>query len=149
MNRQMLSFDHLGRRFQMRAVAIIRRDAHLLIHKATHEEFWSLPGGRVEFGETAAEAVEREIADELNCSSRLGFVIWSRISSSTMARTATKSAGTMRRNSRALSPSLLMASATGSRRKPTISSFAGCVPTPRRSKSSGSFHRCSRRNSSI
>jgi 8-oxo-dGTP pyrophosphatase MutT (NUDIX family) len=72
MNRQMLSFDHLGRRFQMRAVAIIRRDAHLLIHKATHEEFWSLPGGRVEFGETAAEAVEREIAEELNCSSRIG-----------------------------------------------------------------------------
>ena len=72
MNRQMLSFDLLGRRFQMRAVAIIRHEGHLLIHKATHENFWSLPGGRVEFGETAAESVEREIAEELNCSSRIG-----------------------------------------------------------------------------
>lgn len=72
MRRQMLSFDLLGRRFQMRAVAIIRHEGHLLIHKATHENFWSLPGGRVEFGETAAESVEREIAEELSCSARIG-----------------------------------------------------------------------------
>ena len=59
------------RRFQMRGVAIIRREGHLLVHKATHETFWSLPGGRVEFGETAAEAVEREIAEELGCTSTI------------------------------------------------------------------------------
>lgn len=70
--RSMLSFDLAGRRFQMRAVAIVRRDGHVLIHKATNETFWSLPGGRVEFGETAAETLEREIAEELGCSSRVG-----------------------------------------------------------------------------
>ena len=70
--RTMISLDMAPGRFQMRAVAIIRREGHLLIHKATHEEFWSLPGGRVEFGETAAESLEREITEELSCSSRLG-----------------------------------------------------------------------------
>lgn len=70
--RSMLSFDLSGRRFQMRAVAIIRRDGHVLLHKATHEAFWSLPGGRVEFGETAAETLEREIAEELECTSTIG-----------------------------------------------------------------------------
>lgn len=70
--RSMLSFDLAGRRFQMRAVAIIQRDGYLLIHKATHENFWSLPGGRVEFGETAAETLEREVAEELGCTSRIG-----------------------------------------------------------------------------
>lgn len=72
LDRQMLAFrlpPH--RRFQMRAVAIIRRDGHLLVHKATHETYWALPGGRVEFGETAAEAVEREIAEELGCTARI------------------------------------------------------------------------------
>lgn len=69
--RTMLAFGLPQGRFQMRAVAIIRRDGHVLIHKATHETFWSLPGGRVEFGETAAETLEREIAEELGCTSRI------------------------------------------------------------------------------
>ncbi|MDB5587025.1 MAG: hydrolase [Devosia sp.] len=71
-DRTMLAFS-LGpdRRFQMRAVAIIRRDGHVLIHRATHETFWSLPGGRVEFGETAAETLEREIVEELGCTSKI------------------------------------------------------------------------------
>jgi len=72
MSRQMLSFDVSGSRFQMRAVAIIVRDGHILIHRATHEQFWSLPGGRIEFGETAAETLEREVMEELGTSSRVG-----------------------------------------------------------------------------
>lgn len=68
----MLSFDLPDGRFQMRAVAIIRRNDHVLIHRATHEKYWSLPGGRVEFGETAAETLEREIVEELGCRSSLG-----------------------------------------------------------------------------
>jgi ADP-ribose pyrophosphatase YjhB (NUDIX family) len=32
---------------------------------------WSLPGGLVELGETTAEAVRREIAEECNCAIRL------------------------------------------------------------------------------
>ena len=72
MSGPMLSFDVPGGRFQMRAVAIIRRNDHILIHRATHEDFWSLPGGRVEFGETAAETLEREIVEELGCTSSLG-----------------------------------------------------------------------------
>jgi 8-oxo-dGTP pyrophosphatase MutT (NUDIX family) len=68
----MLAFSlRPDRRFQMRAVAIIRREGYLLIHRATHETFWSLPGGRVEFGETAAEALEREIVEELGCRSTI------------------------------------------------------------------------------
>jgi 8-oxo-dGTP pyrophosphatase MutT (NUDIX family) len=70
--RTMILADLTPGRFQMRAVAIIRRAGHVLVHKATHESFWALPGGRVEFGETAAEALRREIAEELGCAARLG-----------------------------------------------------------------------------
>jgi len=70
--RQMLSFRLPGALFQMRAVAIIRRDGHILLHRASHEQFWSLPGGRVEFGETASEALVREMLEELGCASRPG-----------------------------------------------------------------------------
>ena len=68
----MLSFDLPDGRFQMRAVAIIRRGDHVLIHRSTHENYWSLPGGRVEFGETAAETLRREMVEELGCRSNPG-----------------------------------------------------------------------------
>lgn len=71
-DRQMLSFRVAGTLFQMRAVAIIRRNRHVLLHRASHEQFWSLPGGRVEFGETASETLERELLEELGCASSLG-----------------------------------------------------------------------------
>jgi len=70
--RHMIAFDLPGARFQMRAVAIVRRNGHILMHRATHEQFWSLPGGRIEFGETASESLEREILEELGCASKLG-----------------------------------------------------------------------------
>ncbi len=39
---------------------------------------WSVPGGRVEFGETLARAVEREVAEEtglaVRCGAYIGFV---------------------------------------------------------------------------
>jgi len=68
----MIVLDVDRRRFQMRAAAIIRRDGHVLIHRATHEAFWTLPGGRVEFGESSAQTLGREIAEELGVTSRVG-----------------------------------------------------------------------------
>jgi len=70
--RTMLSFDTVGGKFQTRAAAIIRRDGHLLIHRLIIDEFWTLPGGRVEFGEDAATTIRREIAEELRCGAVVG-----------------------------------------------------------------------------
>ncbi|WP_240230426.1 NUDIX hydrolase [Devosia lacusdianchii] len=63
--RRMICFDEGPRRFQLRAAGIALRDGRLLVHRATHEDFWTLPGGRVEFGETAAETLQREMVEEL------------------------------------------------------------------------------------
>lgn len=52
-------------RFNHRAAAVIIKDGHLLIHRNVRDEFWALPGGRVRLMESGAEAVIREIKEEL------------------------------------------------------------------------------------
>jgi 8-oxo-dGTP pyrophosphatase MutT (NUDIX family) len=68
----MLSFDAGAGRFQVRAAGIIRREGHILIHRLTIDDFWTLPGGRVEFDEPADVTVAREIGEELACSATVG-----------------------------------------------------------------------------
>lgn len=61
--------------------AVVRHQGHLLlIRRATDpgRGQWSLPGGRVEFGERLADAVVREVAEEtgleVRCGPLLGWV---------------------------------------------------------------------------
>jgi len=68
----MISFDHGTTRFQFRAAAIIRREGHVLIHRATTEVSWALPGGRVEMGEISSEALARELEEELGVVGKIG-----------------------------------------------------------------------------
>lgn len=52
-------------RFNHRAVAVIVKEGHLLIHRNVRDDFWALPGGRIRLMESGAEAVIREIKEEL------------------------------------------------------------------------------------
>ncbi|HEX7639172.1 MAG TPA: NUDIX domain-containing protein [Burkholderiaceae bacterium] len=62
----MISFPAADWRFHLRAAAILRHGDAVLLHRIAGDAFWSLPGGRVEAGETAAEAVQREMREELD-----------------------------------------------------------------------------------
>ena len=48
------------------SVAVFRDDAVLLVKrgKAPYGGFWSLPGGAIQWGETAADAARRELEEE-------------------------------------------------------------------------------------
>lgn len=73
-----ISFTVDGVQFNLRAAAVIIDNGYVLLHRATHEDFWSLPGGRVEVGEPSAAAIARELAEELRpaCDARLGRLLW-------------------------------------------------------------------------
>lgn len=59
------------------AVAVIERDGEVLLIKRNNEPFknyWSLPGGHIDFGETAEEAVIREVKEETGLDFKPNFL---------------------------------------------------------------------------
>jgi 8-oxo-dGTP pyrophosphatase MutT (NUDIX family) len=51
--------------FAPAAFAVVRDDANrVLLVRRADDGLWELPGGRVEFGESAVQAAEREVAEE-------------------------------------------------------------------------------------
>lgn len=60
--------------------AVIERDGRLLITRrqpGVHlEGYWEFPGGKSSAGETLAEALEREIREELDCMAAVGEKIF-------------------------------------------------------------------------
>jgi ADP-ribose pyrophosphatase YjhB (NUDIX family) len=63
--RRMISFRVGEHRFHYRAAAIARQGNHLLLHRLAGEDFWALPGGRVNPGEEARNTIVREFLEEL------------------------------------------------------------------------------------
>jgi len=61
-----IAFNSGDFHFTVRAVAVFMDDGHVLLHRPGSENFWCLPGGRVRLGEKAADAVLREMGEELD-----------------------------------------------------------------------------------
>jgi 8-oxo-dGTP diphosphatase len=58
-------------------IVVFRGEDVLLIRrgKPPYEGEWSLPGGKIEYGETAAEAALRELAEETGTTARIAGLI--------------------------------------------------------------------------
>ncbi|MBA3468614.1 MAG: NUDIX hydrolase [Herpetosiphonaceae bacterium] len=72
----MISFDHPQGRFSHRTVGVIIQAGRVLLHRAENEHFWTLPGGRVEFGEHTSAALLREIGEELEVAAQVERLLW-------------------------------------------------------------------------
>ncbi|MDX1619679.1 MAG: NUDIX domain-containing protein [Nitriliruptorales bacterium] len=62
--------------FHLRVAGVAVADGRVLLHRALDEDFWSLPGGRVRVGETAAEALHREMREEIDAEVEVGGLLW-------------------------------------------------------------------------
>jgi ADP-ribose pyrophosphatase YjhB (NUDIX family) len=62
--------------FLVRVGGVAVEGDRVLLHRTEHEDFWSLPGGRLEVGETAAEALVREMREEIDADIEVGGLLW-------------------------------------------------------------------------
>ncbi len=63
--RTMITFKSEGIRFTNRVGGILIQDEHVLCQVSSNEDFFFLPGGRAELGESASASLLREMQEEL------------------------------------------------------------------------------------
>src|SRR3954468_16739593 len=61
--------------FIVGAVCLLQREGRLLMLRQPHREGWSLPGGLLDRGESAADAVRRELREELGLLVQVGMPV--------------------------------------------------------------------------
>ena len=71
-----ISFEAGNEKFNYRVCAVILNDGKILAMQDERSPYFYLPGGRVKLGETAEEAVVREIKEELNITARIVRPLW-------------------------------------------------------------------------
>lgn len=71
-----ISFKAGNEKFNYRACAIIVHEGKILAMHDERSPFYYLPGGRVQLGETAEQAVIREIQEELNVTAKSVRPLW-------------------------------------------------------------------------
>ncbi|THV21463.1 NUDIX hydrolase [Peteryoungia ipomoeae] len=75
-SRTLITIKDGKRRFNHRIAGLAFREGHVLVHRATHETFWTFPGGRAEIGETSEETLRREMMEELGVAVEIGQLLW-------------------------------------------------------------------------
>lgn len=72
----MLTFELPDGVFNCRVAGLLWRDQTVLLQKDPAEEFWVLPGGRLEFGEPSNQAVRREFLEEIGVRVHTDRLLW-------------------------------------------------------------------------
>lgn len=72
----MISFTAGDAVFSLRVAGVLIRDGHVVLHRATGDANWALPGGRAELMETGDEAIRREMWEELGVAVQVGRLLW-------------------------------------------------------------------------
>jgi ADP-ribose pyrophosphatase YjhB (NUDIX family) len=76
--REMITYPGKRAKFNFRVagVAFDPSGERVLIHRGPNDPFWTLPGGRVELMESAADALKREMQEELSVEVMIERLLW-------------------------------------------------------------------------
>lgn len=62
--------------FNFRVAGVAVQNGKLLLHKTPTDNFWSLPGGRVDMFEFSRETLLREMVEEIGKTVHVGNLLW-------------------------------------------------------------------------
>ena len=62
--------------FNYRVVGVAIHDNSVFLHQAEGEDFWTFPGGRAEFGESAEQTLRREMREEIGVDVEVVRLLW-------------------------------------------------------------------------
>ena len=68
--------DLLQSRFCYRVAGVATHGGRVLLHRSENDDFWSLPGGRPQYSESAAAALRREMREELGAEVTVVRLLW-------------------------------------------------------------------------
>lgn len=71
-----IRFDEENKRFNYRVIGVAVHQDFVLLHQGAGEDFWTLPGGRAEFGEPAEQTLKREMREELGAEVEVVRPLW-------------------------------------------------------------------------
>ena len=72
----MLTFREGDNTFTYRVAGLALHDDKLLVHQATGDDFWTVPGGRGEFFELSPATLQREMREELDLAVSVERLVW-------------------------------------------------------------------------
>lgn len=64
------------RSISCRVAGVAVEEDHVLLHRLDRHDYWTLPGGHVEGGETSAETLKREMLEEIDTEVTVGRLLW-------------------------------------------------------------------------
>jgi ADP-ribose pyrophosphatase YjhB (NUDIX family) len=71
-----LQFGDEGRQFLYRTAGVALNGDLVLLQRIGDADFWCLPGGRMEMGESAADGLRRELREETGFEPDIGRLLW-------------------------------------------------------------------------
>lgn len=72
----MIRFEEGNNLFNYRVVGVATHENSVLLHQCEGENFWTFPGGRAEFGETAEQTLKREMKEEIGIEVEVVRLLW-------------------------------------------------------------------------
>ncbi|MGG0240137.1 NUDIX hydrolase [Bacillus rhizoplanae] len=69
-------FTEDGKRFNYRVAAVCIENGKVLLHRGKGDNFWCLPGGRVQMLESSESALKRELKEELEVDANVKRLMW-------------------------------------------------------------------------
>ncbi len=72
----MISFGKDGKRFKYRVAGLCVHDGYVLLTKADQDDYWILPGGKVELSEDTRTTLRRELVEETGYEAEIKDLLW-------------------------------------------------------------------------